>query len=218
MMASRVASTSTRAGNPRQLENHHEFLRRLLRRHSIPPLAPILAGISVAGAFPLRPRPLEPPAARFEAAAREAVEAAEARRPPAGVLVVEPPRGSKCCGEEAAAARAPEDSESSGRVIQCVVKPLACAVFFIAVGFAPFHRVRAPAAAAVVATELNLEKLDKGSEVKGHEYSNCTKRLLEKVSVVLRCMDEIRRGEGSVKGLEVAMKAVKLEKRQLQGR
>ncbi|XP_056168151.1 probable inactive ATP-dependent zinc metalloprotease FTSHI 5, chloroplastic isoform X1 [Syzygium oleosum] len=135
---------------------------------------------------------------------------------PRAFRVVEPSRGSKCFGEEAAAARVPEASESSGRVIQCVVKPLACTVFFIAVGFAPFRRVQAPAAAAVAATELNLEKIEEGSEVKGHEYSNCTKRLLEKVSVVLRCMDEIRRGEGSVKGLEVAMKAVKLEKRQLQ--
>ncbi|KAI6692784.1 hypothetical protein NL676_020494 [Syzygium grande] len=80
---------------------------------------------------------------------------------PQAFRVVEPSRGSKCCGEEAAAARVPEDSESSGRVTQCVVKPLACAVFFIAVGFAPFRRVQAPAAAAaaVAATELNLEKI-----------------------------------------------------------
>lgn len=94
---------------------------------------------------------------------------------------------------------------------------MACAVFFIAVGFAPFRRVQAPAnAASAVAAELNLEKIEEGSEVRGHEYSNCTKRLLEKVAVVLRCMDEIRRGEGAVKELEVAMKAVRLEKRQLQ--
>ncbi|XP_030511571.1 probable inactive ATP-dependent zinc metalloprotease FTSHI 5, chloroplastic [Rhodamnia argentea] len=124
--------------------------------------------------------------------------------------LVEPLRSSKCCGEETA--RVPEASETLGRVIQRVVKPLACAVFFIAVGFAPFRRVQAPAAAAV----LNLEKMEEGSEVKGHEYSNCTKRLLEKVAVVLRCMDEIRRGEGGVKELEAAMKVVRLVKRQLQ--
>jgi len=61
-----------------------------------------------------------------------------------------------------------------------------------------------------------LEKIEERSDVKWHEYWDCTKRLLEKVSVVLRCMDVIRRGEGRVEEVEVALKAVKLEKRQLQ--
>ncbi|KAL3738755.1 hypothetical protein ACJRO7_020170 [Eucalyptus globulus] len=138
-------------------------------------------------------RPSPPPTRLRFGSAFASKRVGRRRRPPRfaarlqALQLAEPFRGSKCGGGGEEAALVPEEaSESLGRVIQCAVKPLACTVFFIAVGFAPFRRVQAPAAAAAAAAELNLERVEEGSEAKGHEFS---KRLLEKVSVVLRCMD-----------------------------
>lgn len=91
-------------------------------------------------------------------------------------------------------------------------------LFCIAVNFSPIQRIQAPAIAAPVATELKLNEREEAylSASKGHEYTSCTRRLLETVSAVLRCMGEIKRGNESVDRLDAAMKAVKVKKAELQ--
>ncbi|GLT78028.1 hypothetical protein SLA2020_495780 [Shorea laevis] len=51
---------------------------------------------------------------------------------------------------------------------------------------------------------------------KGHEYSDCTRRLLETVSGLLKSIEEVRRGNGDIKEVEAAWKAVQSKKEELQ--
>ncbi|OWM67334.1 hypothetical protein CDL15_Pgr000786 [Punica granatum] len=123
---------------------------------------------------------------------------------------------SECSGD----GRKPvlESHKSSTPTLQQLGKPIACALFCIAVSFSPIRRIQAPAIAAPVATELNLNEAveEFSSASKGHEYTNRTKRLLETVSGVLRCIEGIKKGDESVVGLDAAMKAVKAKKAELQ--
>ncbi|KAK4799841.1 hypothetical protein SAY86_025206 [Trapa natans] len=111
-----------------------------------------------------------------------------------------------------------ETSTSSTSFIQQFHKPIACVLFCIALNFTPIRRIQAPAIAAPVATELKLNERVDGhlSDSKEHGSSSSTRRLLETVSAVLRCMEDIKRGNGSVEGLEAAMKAVKVKSAELQ--
>lgn len=85
------------------------------------------------------------------------------------------------------------------------------ALFCFAVGFAPFRTVR-----AIAAPVISEAVLDKEVNSKGHEYSKYTKRLLETVSVLLKSIEEVRRGNGDVKLVEAAWKAVRAKKEELQ--
>lgn len=58
--------------------------------------------------------------------------------------------------------------------------------------------------------------LDKEVNSRGHEYSKYTKRLLETVSALLKSIEEVRRGNGDVKLVEAAWKAVREKKEELQ--
>lgn len=93
------------------------------------------------------------------------------------------------------------------------------ALFCIAVSFSPF---KVPAIAATVASEVKLDK--KGREIetevvlkeKDHEYADHTRRLLEMVSNLLKTVEEVRRGNSNVKRAKLALKAVKMRKKELQ--
>ncbi|KAL6278896.1 hypothetical protein ACE6H2_022497 [Prunus campanulata] len=94
---------------------------------------------------------------------------------------------------------------------ECIARQLVLALFCFAVGFAPFRTVR-----AIAAPVVSEAVLDKEVNSKGHEYSKYTKRLLETVSVLLKSIEEVRRGNGDVKLVEAAWKAVRAKKEELQ--
>ncbi|KAK7344160.1 hypothetical protein VNO77_13483 [Canavalia gladiata] len=99
-----------------------------------------------------------------------------------------------------------------------LLKQLVRALFCFAIGFSALGAFRAPPAFAIAVPWTFLGK--RGSEkekerVKSHEYSDCTDRLLETVSGLLRCIDEVRKGNGDMSKVDEAMKAVKLKKEEL---
>ncbi|CAL2269646.1 unnamed protein product [Prunus armeniaca] len=94
---------------------------------------------------------------------------------------------------------------------ECIARQLVLALFCFAIGFAPFRTVR-----AIAAPVVSEAVLDKEVNSKGHEYSKYTKRLLETVSVLLKSIEEVRRGNGDVKLVEAAWKAVREKKEELQ--
>lgn len=79
-----------------------------------------------------------------------------------------------------------------------------------------------PAIAAPVASAVKLD--NKGREIetevvlkeKDHEYADHTRRLLEMVSNLLKTVEEVRRGNSNVKRAKLALKAVKMMKKELQ--
>ncbi|XP_061371353.1 probable inactive ATP-dependent zinc metalloprotease FTSHI 5, chloroplastic [Gastrolobium bilobum] len=108
-------------------------------------------------------------------------------------------------------------------ISECLVKQLVRALFCFAVGCSAFGTFRVGHALAIAAPWAVSEK--KGSEkegVKSHEYSDCTERLLETVSGLLRSIEEVRKGNGDVSEVELVLKAVKTKKeesrREIMGR
>lgn len=112
------------------------------------------------------------------------------------------------------------DKKNDGTMLNYIAKPIVYTLFCIAVGFVPFRTVKALAIAAQVVGERVLDKKTIGDEgesnLRGHEYSHCTRQLLEAVSGVLRSIEEARKGHSSVEEVEAALKAVKLKKEELQ--
>lgn len=107
-----------------------------------------------------------------------------------------------------------------GTLYRGILKQLLYALLCFAFGFSPLGSVRVPALAAPVANEVILEKKDKGKGKKqnfqGHEYADCTKRLLETVSGVLRSIEEVKKGNMSINEVQLAMRAVNLKKEELE--
>ncbi|KAF4379841.1 hypothetical protein G4B88_012764 [Cannabis sativa] len=114
--------------------------------------------------------------------------------------------------------------EPEGRLLKCVANKIVLALFCFAIGFAPIRGIRVSAIAAPVAEVLgrrakeNEKEKEKGNEgsSRSHEYADCTRRLLETVSFLLRSIEEARKGNGDVKQVEAAWKAVKAKKEELQ--
>ncbi|XP_054777160.1 probable inactive ATP-dependent zinc metalloprotease FTSHI 5, chloroplastic [Prosopis cineraria] len=101
-----------------------------------------------------------------------------------------------------------------------IFRQLLYTLFCFAIGFSSLGAVRVPAIAAPAVNEDIVGKKDKGKDknenLKGHEYSDCTKRLLETVSSLLRSIEEVRKGDGNMDGVQLAMKAVSLKKGELE--
>ncbi|XP_027364868.1 probable inactive ATP-dependent zinc metalloprotease FTSHI 5, chloroplastic [Abrus precatorius] len=107
----------------------------------------------------------------------------------------------------------PETEENDNVLLKQLVRALFC----FAVGFSALGALRARPAFAIAAPWGFLGK--RGSEkerVKSYEYSDCTDRLLETVSSLLRSVDEVRQGNGDMSMVEEALKAVKSKKEELQ--
>uniref|UniRef100_A0A5B7C2I5 CARD domain-containing protein n=1 Tax=Davidia involucrata TaxID=16924 RepID=A0A5B7C2I5_DAVIN len=106
-------------------------------------------------------------------------------------------------------------------VLKWIAKPIVYTLFCFVIGLCPIRGFQLPAiAAAPVASEViqRTKTKQKGKElnVKGHEYSDCTRRLLETVSGLIRSIEEVRSGNGDIKDVEAALREVKLKKRELQ--
>ena len=108
-------------------------------------------------------------------------------------------------------------SKAEGKLLKCIAKQIVLALLCFAIGLVPIRGLRFSAIAAPAVVEV-LDKKEKGKEKgKGHEYADCTRRLLETVSVLLRSIEEVRQGgNGDLKQVEAAWKAVKTKKEELQ--
>lgn len=132
-------------------------------------------------------------------------------------------RGSQYCeGEEIKSLDASGTSSGSTESIVSVTKCIVYTIFCIAVSFSSVIAFKVPAFAAPVATETIKNEKDKRKEIEvvlksnDHEYSGRTRRLLETVSSLLRVIEEVRRGNGSIESVKLALKAVKVRKDELQ--
>ncbi|KAK6915313.1 ATPase, AAA-type, core [Dillenia turbinata] len=120
--------------------------------------------------------------------------------------------------------RTPNSEDNN--LLKCVAKPLALSLFCIAIGLCPVHRLQLPAVAATATAaagervswrERIWGKRGKGNEGerlvwKQHEYSEYTHNLLDKVSVVIRKIEDVRISKGNVEEVEAALKEVKTAK------
>ncbi|XP_057962649.1 probable inactive ATP-dependent zinc metalloprotease FTSHI 5, chloroplastic [Malania oleifera] len=138
---------------------------------------------------------------------------------------VEAPRGKKSRTEEGnSVASTVNVVEFKSNVFSYIARPIAFALFCIAIGFCPIGKlpvraIAAPAAAEVAVSERGRGRGKNSKELnsKGHEYSDFTEQLLEKVSDLLRRIEDAKTGNGDVVDVEKALKEVKLKKEQLKG-
>ncbi|KAF5749128.1 hypothetical protein HS088_TW04G01091 [Tripterygium wilfordii] len=108
-------------------------------------------------------------------------------------------------------------SKSKNTILQGIARPMVYALFCLAIGFCPVGAFRSHAIAAPVASEVKMgKKEEKELSSKQHEYADYTRRLLEQVSSLLRCMEDVRRGNENLEKLESALKLVKSNKEKLQ--
>lgn len=108
--------------------------------------------------------------------------------------------------------------EPEGNSLKCIAKQVAMALLCVAVGLAPMRTLRgcAIAAPAVAEASERKEREKEGSSYRGHESSDCTRKLLETTSLLLRSLDEARGGSGGEKQVAAAMAAVKVKKAEMQ--
>lgn len=106
-----------------------------------------------------------------------------------------------------------------------ILKPVVYTLFSIALGLCPFLGFQFPAAAAAApppaAAELIRKTKKNSNKGKGinetrHEYSHCTKRLLETVSGLLKVIEEVKSGKEDVKCVEEKLKDVNTKRNELQ--
>lgn len=107
-----------------------------------------------------------------------------------------------------------------GKLVALLQKPLALAVFGVAVGFFPFSVLQPPAfaapAVAEVVTEGEIERSSDDSGAAGHEYSAYTRKLLEKIPPLLRSIEDVKAGRGGLDGVKKALSEIKVTKGRLQ--
>lgn len=107
-----------------------------------------------------------------------------------------------------------------GKLVALLQKPLALAVFGVAVGFFPFSVLRPPAFAApapaevVTEGEIGMSRDDPGAA--GHEYSGYTQKLLEKIPPLLRGIEDVKAGRGGLDDVKKALSEIKSTKERLQ--
>lgn len=105
-----------------------------------------------------------------------------------------------------------------------ILKPVVYTLFSIAFGLCPFLGFPFPAVAAApppATAELiwkTKEGSNKGKDVHQtiHEYSHCTKRLLETVSGLLKVIEEVKSGKEDVQFVEEKLEDVTMKKNELQ--
>ncbi|OVA16817.1 Peptidase M41 [Macleaya cordata] len=105
-------------------------------------------------------------------------------------------------------------------LLECIRKPVVLALFCIAVGFIPIRTVQMPAIALPFVGLMSREetKKKKESHWKDHEYSDYTRELLGKVSILLQKVEEVRSSKSDIKEVKAALTEVKLKKEELQGK
>ncbi|XP_073223219.1 probable inactive ATP-dependent zinc metalloprotease FTSHI 5, chloroplastic isoform X2 [Cicer arietinum] len=103
-----------------------------------------------------------------------------------------------------------KNHERTTNISQCITKQLVRALFCFAIGVSALGTVRvAPAFAFPTVPSTIFSGMKK---VKRHEYYDCTERVLKTVPVLLRSIEEVRKGNGEMEDVKRALKAVKLKK------
>lgn len=106
-------------------------------------------------------------------------------------------------------------TDDNNKDVVSIAKPIALAVLYVAVAFVcPILGFRRPAFAAV-ATAADVAQ----DEEKGHEYSHCTRRLLECATCLGKRIEEARSSGGKEELLERAkegLKEVKVTRKELE--
>ncbi|GMP92514.1 hypothetical protein CsSME_00042709 [Camellia sinensis var. sinensis] len=112
---------------------------------------------------------------------------------------------------------------NTNTLIKYIAKPIVFTLFCLAIGFCPFRtgfQLQLPAIAAPLAGEVVSKRAKSKEKVvlknKDHEYSDFTRRLLGTLAGLIRNIEEDRLGNGDLKAVEVALREVKLKKRELQ--
>lgn len=106
-----------------------------------------------------------------------------------------------------------------------ILKPVVYTLFSIAFGLCPVFGFQFPATASVAAAPppAAAELIQKTSNKRKdaletrHQYSHCTKRLLETVTGLLRVIEEVKSGKEDVKCVEEKLKEVNMKRNELQG-
>ncbi|XP_010558735.1 PREDICTED: probable inactive ATP-dependent zinc metalloprotease FTSHI 5, chloroplastic [Tarenaya hassleriana] len=114
-------------------------------------------------------------------------------------------------------------AKSKESVIQFVSKPLVYALFCIAIGFSPIRSFQPPALAISFVSDViwkNKKETVREKEVVlkrvDHEFSGYTRRLLETVSGLLQSIEKVKRENGDVAEVGMALEAVKEDNEKLQ--
>lgn len=94
------------------------------------------------------------------------------------------------------------------------------ALFCFAVGVSALGAFRVPPATAIAAAPVSndvvpAKKRANKEKAKSHEYAECTEKLLETVSGLLRSVENVRNGTGGMNEVEAALKAVKTKKEEM---
>nr|DAD33160.1 TPA_asm: hypothetical protein HUJ06_012011 [Nelumbo nucifera] len=106
---------------------------------------------------------------------------------------------------------------AESNLLESVRKAIVLAVFFVAVGFLPNRILLRPAIAAVsVVSREEVRRKEEESNIKDHEYSDYTRRLLETVSRLIQKIGEVRLSKGDLKGVKEALKEVNSKRKELQ--
>ncbi|XP_047261034.1 probable inactive ATP-dependent zinc metalloprotease FTSHI 5, chloroplastic isoform X4 [Capsicum annuum] len=114
-------------------------------------------------------------------------------------------------------------SHNDQNPLKPIVKPIVCTLFSIAFGLCPllgfqFPAIAVPPPAAAEVRHKTKEGSNKGKDIDEtrHEYSHCTKRLLETVSKLLKVIEEVKSGKEDVKCVEEKLKDVNMKRNELQ--
>lgn len=113
---------------------------------------------------------------------------------------------------------------SDGNAVpKCIAKPLLYAVFWVVFSvLCPIRGFLLPPAMAATTVVTEVTRKSKSSSAKeelnknDHEYSHCTKSLLETVSGLITKIEEVKNGKNVVSSVEEALKEVKIKRKELQ--
>ncbi|XP_077215991.1 ftsH extracellular protease family [Tasmannia lanceolata] len=105
-----------------------------------------------------------------------------------------------------------------GNFVVFIRKLLALSLFCIAVGFFPSRgiQMRAMSAPAVNVVSRDEVRRKRGSNLTDHEFSDYTRRLLEKVSALLERIKEVKSSKAGINDVKEALKSVILSRWELQ--
>ncbi|XP_047319019.1 probable inactive ATP-dependent zinc metalloprotease FTSHI 5, chloroplastic [Impatiens glandulifera] len=107
-------------------------------------------------------------------------------------------------------------------LLKQIAKHMAFTLVCIVIGLCPITGFQYSAIAGAPATaQVSSSTKRKGKDTilkqKGHMYSDYTRTLLETVSVLVRCIEEVKSGNADIDRVQETVKDVKLKKEELQG-
>ncbi|KAI5398282.1 probable inactive ATP-dependent zinc metalloprotease FTSHI 5, chloroplastic [Lathyrus oleraceus] len=105
-----------------------------------------------------------------------------------------------------------QNQEERTTISECLTKELVRSLFCFAVGVSAFGAFRIAPALAIPTMPWVVFSDKKKVKRNTHEYSDCTKRVLETVPGLLRSIEEARKGDADMEAVRRALDVVRLEK------